>query len=327
MMNTADKREKSIRLSLLGTALALVLLLSVLIPATYAIFTSSHSAQRTIAAYDTEGQRFSSNYMLIGESRENVRTIYTTDVRLPTVAAVTVANYPQGRQTLFSPDNITYTLTATLVKYDASTVQKYVPVDAAYLTSESLTDYTVTISDGTVTRTLGVSNLTTAISSSLTGGASDADAYTVTFSANFAATKPNLYLEMVAVPSNLGMSTIRGIFKPDYRVAGATDYWTGEFQDDSSVTPASYDGYNYLITGTGSGTATVTWDGTKVVLSDVSRDRLLSISGASQTGNSITFPVDSDTQSRYDLQFYKVNITAGTTWANMASQVVTFNFS
>ena len=80
------------------------------------------------------------------------------------------------------------------------------------------------------------------------------------------------------------------------------------------------------ITGTGSGNVTITWDTTKVVLSDVSKDMLLSISGATQTGSSITFHVNSDDESRYDLQFYKVNISDGTTWANMNSFVV-FSFS
>ena len=324
-MKIADKRNNSIRLGLVGSALALVLVLSVLLPASYAIFTSSHSAQRTIAAYDTEGERFSSNYLLKGDSRDNVRTIYTTDTQLPAVAAVTVCNYQQGRQTLPFQEALSYTLTATLVRYDESTNQ-YVAVDSAYLSSEGLTGYSVSIASDLTTQTLNSSNLTVSFGGAFVGGTAKSDAYTVSFSANFGANKPNLYLEMVAVPNNARVSTIRAILKPDYRIAGATDYWTGEFQDDSSVTPASYDGYNYLITGTGSGTATVSWDSTKVLLSDVSRDRLLAISGAQQTGSSITFPVDSDTQSRHDLQFYNVNVSTET-WAQMSSQVVTFSFS
>ena len=318
------KRQPNIRLGLLGTALALLLVLSVLLPATYAIFTSSHSAQRTIAAYDTEGERFSSNYLLKGESRDNVRTIYTTDVNLPAVAAVTVCNYQQGRQTLPFQEALTYTLTATLVRYDEST-HRYLAVDSAYLSANGLTDYTVSIATGMVTKTLGASNLTDTFGGAFLADTAGSDAYTVMFSTGFGANKPNLYLEMVAEPSSPRLSTIRGILKPDFRVAGAADYWTGSFQDDSSVTPSAYDGYNYLITGTGSGTMTVSWDSTKVVLSDVSRDRLLAISGATQTGSSITFPVDSDTQSRHDLQFYNVNVT-NETWAQMESQVVTFSF-
>ena len=324
-MKTAGKRQSNMRLGFLGTALALLLVLSVLLPATYAIFTSSHSAQRTIAAYDTEGERFSSNYLIRGESRDNIRTIYTTDIHLPAAAAVTVCNYQQGRQTLCFPDALSYTLTATLVRYDELTHQ-YVAADSSYLSSNGLTGYSVTISNDVVTKTLGSANPSDSFGGSFTGGVSRSDAYTMVFSANFSENKPNLYLEMVAVPSDPALGTLRGIFKPDFRIAGATDYWEGNFQDDSSVTPSAYDGYNYLITGAGSGTATVSWNSAKVVLSDVSRDRLLSISGATQTGSSITFPVDSDVQSRYDLQFYNVSITSET-WTQMENQVVTFSFS
>ena len=53
---------------------------------------------------------------------------------------------------------------------------------------------------------------------------------------------------------------------------------------------------------------------------------LLSIDGASRNGNSITFPVDAEEVSLYDLQFYKVNITTET-WGDMTSTVVTYDFS
>ena len=85
----------------------------------------------------------------------------------------------------------------------------------------------------------------------------------------------------------------------------------------------------YLVTGTGVGTATVTWDDTKIALSDVSLEMLMNISGATRSGSSITFPVDADVEDRYDLQFYKVsgaNFT-GITWPNMNGTVVQFSFS
>ncbi|MBO4732933.1 MAG: hypothetical protein J5662_00500 [Clostridia bacterium] len=325
-MNNERKHTGRIQIGFLGIAVILCVLLVVLCTATYAVFTSVRSVQRTIAAYDTEGDRFSSNFLLKGNSRDNIRTVYTTGTTLPAVSVVTICNYQQGRQTLPFPDPITYTLTARLVKYDESNVEKYVPVNAAYLTSESLTGYTVTVSCDGVTKTLGVSNLSDSFTASFTGGVSDSDAYTVSFCTDFAVNEPNLYLEMIATPTSGLLPTLRGVFKPDLRASGATDYWTGEFRDDSNIAPSQYDGYNYLVTGAGSGTATVAWNSSKVVISDVSRDLLLSITGATQDGNSITFPVDSDIESRYDLQFYKVNITTET-WSQMAETAVTFNFS
>lgn len=293
-----------------------------------AVFTSSLHAQRTIAAYDTEGDRFSSNYLLKGDSKNNIRTVFTTSVSSPVVAVVTVCNYQQGRQTLAFAETVSYTLTARLVKYDGTDPDEYVPVDAAYLSSEGLTGYTVTLADdaGTVTRVLGGATVSTAFSGTLAGGTAVSDAYTVTFSTGFAEYNPNLYLEMIAVPNTRLLPTIRGVFKPDLRAAGASDYWTGAFRDNTASAPSAYDGFNYLVSGMGSGTATLSWDGTRIKLSDVSRDVLLAVPGASQTGNSITFPVDSDLESHYDLQFYKVNISSET-WPQMSSSVVTFSFS
>ena len=324
-----SKRENRINPKLFWSITVVCVLIVVTGAVSDAIFTSSLNAQRTIAAYDTEAERFSSNYLLKGDSKDNVRTAYTTNVALPVTAVVTVCNYPQGRQTLTFDENITYTLTAKLVKYDASTLQKYVDATAEYISSQSLTGYTVSISDGTNTRTLGNATLSTTFSGAdyaLTGGSADSDAFTIAFSANFANDLPNLYLEITATPSSPRLPTLRAVLKPEHRVAGAVDVWTGSFRDDTASAPSAYDGYNYLITGTGTGTATLSWDSTKVTLSDVSRDVLLSISGASQSGDTITFPVDSDIESRYDLQFYKTNVSSET-WQQMNSQAVTFVFS
>lgn len=324
-IRTFAKYASGIRRVLL-IAVIILCVVTVLLFTTTAIFTSVRNAQRTIAAYNTEGDRFSSNYLLKGNLKDNVRTVYTTGASLPVVAVVTVCNYQQGMQALPYADAIAYTMTARLVKYDDSATDKYVPVNASYISSESLTGYTVTVSDGTVTHTLGNTTLSDTFTATLTGGTADSVAYTVTFGSGFAGNKPNLYLELTAVPNTPYLPTITGVFKPDFRAAGASDHWTGSFRDDSATAPSRYDGYNYLVTGTGSGTATVSWDGTKVTLSDVSRDLLLSVSGATQSGNSITFPVDSDIESRFDLQFYKKNVTSET-WAQMANQVIMFTFS
>ena len=57
---------------------------------TYAIFTNSLHAQRTIAAYDTAGDKFSSNYLLKGYSGENgdPRTWICSEVIEVTATAV-----------------------------------------------------------------------------------------------------------------------------------------------------------------------------------------------------------------------------------------------
>ncbi|MBR5044208.1 MAG: hypothetical protein IKX66_02565, partial [Clostridia bacterium] len=77
------------------------LLLSLLVSSgifTYAKFTNSLQAQRTVAAYDPLGELFSSNYLQAGQG-VNARTVsVAADDEIP-MAIVTVCNYEQGWQT------------------------------------------------------------------------------------------------------------------------------------------------------------------------------------------------------------------------------------
>ena len=294
---------------------------------THAAYTSSRSAQRTVATYDAQGERFSSNILVRGVSRDNVKTLYVTDSSVAPASVITLCNYERGKQTLPYSEVIGYTLTARLVRYDSTTTEKYVPVDAAYMTANSLTGYAVTLRMGDTVVTLNSSHLTdSSFSGTLAANVSSSNSYTLTFGTNFAVNQPNLYVEMIATPTNVGLHTICGVFKTGVRAQGASNAWTGAFSDDTATSPAAYDGYNYLITGMGDGTATLTWDDTKVELSYYSLQMLLAISGATQTGSSITFHVDSDVESRYDLQFYKKNITTQS-WGDMAATVVRFRFA
>ena len=287
----------------------------------FGAYTNSQRAQRTIAAYDSGGDRFSSNYLNPGNSRDNVRTVFVADSSIRPSAVVTVCNYQQGKQTRPNDQDIEYTLTVRLVKYDAEEETKYVAVDAGYLTANSLTGYSVDVKKGSEEPvTLGSSLVQKVYSScTLTGGASDSDVFSLTFSDNFAENQPNLYVEMIAVPTDGSLPTIRGIFRTGIRVEGASNAWTGSFTDDDANDPDEYDGLNYTVTGIGSGTFTLKWDGALLELSWESVKELLEIDGATKVENCITFPVDSDTVARYDLQFYKAGDISAKSWSDMNS--------
>ena len=323
------KSRLSVKNLILLVVLAVVVVISVTVGGVYAAYTNSRHAQRTIATYDSVGDRFSSNDLGDGPSRDFVKTSYTVSSERGPSTVVTINNYERGKQTRPNDADVTYTLLARLVKYqepvEPETQGSYVPVDAAYISDNSLSSYSITILQNSSSVTLGNTVLSHTFGGSLEGGATHSDAYTVTFSANFATVKPNLYLELIATPSGGSLPTLRGIFKADLRINGATNSWTGEFSDDTTVAPNSYDGFNYSISGVGSGSFTLTWNSEKVSLSYQSLYELLAISGASQTGDSITFPVDSDVTSKYDVQFYKVNIS-GENWTAMNTEVVTYDF-
>ena len=308
------------RVIILAVSLLLIGLM-IAVPVTYAMFTNSQNAQRTIAAYDSIGERFSSNYLkAVLQSKANVKTIYATSAEHAPAAVMTVCNYDQGKQNLPNAENITYTMTARLVRRDGS---NYVAADAAYISAQSLTAYTVTVFDGVTSVTLGNTTVSTsAFSGSLTGGEAHSVTYSIAFSVNFAsADPPNLYLEIEVAPTSNTLPTLRGIFATGLRASGATNSWEGFFTDATANDPADYDGYNYAIEGIGSGSFTLKWNNTKVTLSDESIRMLqsdaeldydYSVDGSVST---VTSHVDADQASRYDLQFYKKNIT-DETWEN-----------
>ena len=101
-------------------AATVLLLVSLLVSSgIYAIskFTNSLQAQRTVAAYDTLGERFSSNYLQKG-SGFNVRNVTVESDSETPLAIVTVCNYEQGRQMYVNPLDVPYALTMRLVRYD-----------------------------------------------------------------------------------------------------------------------------------------------------------------------------------------------------------------
>jgi hypothetical protein len=107
-------------------------------------------AQRTIAAYDNAGDRYSSNALIKGNSADNVRTEYVTNNSAQPVTIITVCNYDKGNPASPNTDQITYSVTAQLVRKNGV---NYETVNTAYV-SELETEDSCTYSI-TVTHSLG----------------------------------------------------------------------------------------------------------------------------------------------------------------------------
>ena len=283
---------------------------------TYARFTNSLQAQRTVAAYDKFGERFSSNYLQGGEG-VNVRTVSVASAEEIPMAIVTVCNYDQGRQQFVNSQDVDYTVSLRAVKYDNES-GTYVNATAGDMGANQ-----ITVSHGGNTVTLSSSKLwDDSFSGTLSSAGAASDAYTVVFTPY----QNTVFLRMTVTPDeDLHLSTLSGILKSEIRMAGVSSSWSGSFQDSQGNDPADYDGFNYRVSGVGSGTFTLRWDATRVELLAPSLLTLLSIDDASRVGNSITFPVDADTVNLYDLQFSKIYIT-DEDWDDMEESVVTYDF-
>ena len=297
----------------------------------FAAYTHSTRAQRTIAAYDTAGVQFSSNILkATADLSDAEKWTYSTAEGYPAVDYVMICNYEQGKSTPY-PTDIEYSLKATLIKGNKSTIE-----DESYITGleGDTKSYTVTITDGTTKTsvTLGNANLDHTFSGKkLTGGVTNAHIFTVSFSADWASYRPDMYLKLVAHANAEGFSDLIGMLKPNIRAQEARTSWTGEFKDNSSYAPSAYDGYNYAISGTGAGTFTLKWDNTKLALSDVSFAAInadlterslstitISTMGAPYTNVSyITFDVDSEAKNIYEIVFYKTATIDLNDWGDM----------
>ena len=314
------KKNRIVYIVVFAVILVLAISIGVI---TYAAYTHSLHTQRTIAPYDSS-EKFSSNVLKSGDVENNVRTIYVSEITETSPnpsAIITVCNYPQGRQTLVSANDITYTFKIEFAELVNDSFE--------VVTSSALSGYSASVNSNTLS--IAGSKLNDSLSSTLTGDEISSDVYTLTLSKNFASEKPNLYILVSAIPSDNSYSTLKAVFKADVRIDSATDQWMGSFIEDNVLNPSDYDGYNYVISGFGSGTFTLSWDNSKLNISYISLNELLGLDNADYVEDNqnhvstISFSVDSDISSRYEIQFYKINITSET-WTQMSSEVVIQSF-
>ena len=315
---TRIRKNPSITIVCVFAIISIILTISI----SFAAYTNSISAQRTVAAYDKIDSQFSSNYLTEAPS---IRTLYVPNEDINPSCIISVSNYPSGKQNRPNAQQVTYNISVSFVKPNGEQVDStYMDSHGYYEIEEESHPYTATFSNGTTTIELSPSKLfdSTTFSGTLTAGTASSDLYTLVLGDGFTTNHPDLYVRVVATPTSpTGLPILQTIFRGDIKTGEMANSWLGDFSDNKDINPYAYDGYNYAISGTGSGTISLTWDTTHVQMSLVSLNNLMSIEGASRDGNTITFPVNSNDMNRYDLQFYKVNIPAETTWENMGEYV------
>lgn len=326
------KQSKKIFRIVLSFVLAFVLTIGIGI-GVYAAYTHSLHAQRTIAPYEL-GIRFSSNYLLKGNSKDNIKTVYTTDISengINPAAILTVCNYAQGKQTQPNGNAVTYTMTMKLVKESGNGFVDVVASDFPDYNTNEIT-YNISLRNGEVTKNFNKNNLSDSFASQvLPAKVATADVYELIFTKNFVSLSTGIFLEIIVTPTDSSLPTLTGIFKADVRVEGENNSWQGSFSDDqTNLSPSDYDGYNYVVTGFGTGTITLSWDHTKLEMNNLSIQEILAITGATYSEDNdistLTFSVDSNEVNRYEIQFFKKNIDNNVTWNNLSRDIVSFEF-
>ena len=294
----------------------------------YAEYIKSSRAKRVITTRGEEGMLFSSNYLVMNSNtNSNIykRILYTNSADSPVSGDITICNYPQGNSARKHESDIPYTLTARIVILSESN-GTYVKTNA---TAANVGEHTITISlNGGTPVTLNSSNL----SHTFTGNVLDhrvasTDICSVEFDADFI-NAGALCLYLCATPDNGApgdVYTMDAVFSVSLSNAEARNIWEGYFNENNTTDAPdqpNFDGFNYVISGSGAGTCTLSWNNTKLEISQIFLNTAFSspltptVSGST---SSVTFDVDSDVVARYDMQFYYAdeNVTIAS-WNELA---------
>lgn len=301
---------------------------------------NKNRVRRVAANVANEGQQFSSNYLIIGETEIKKGSFNNGDEKGYCIVPVTIWNHSVTNTTKAYQGVLDYKLEAWLVDKTGTKISENALILGTYNNLGFSTDgdsytnfntYTYDSTYGYYTGEIdGSFNLTDTNGSYLV----DENTYYLRFPEEMLTDNPDLYVMMVATPDKTeefnSISAIIGIQK-----AGTvmTRGWTGDFSDVNSN--VDYDAFNYLISGSGEADITLEWCTDYLELSQISIQRYsddfsrnittfyknsageetATLQEGGTTWKRLSFTADSNKVdendpdkviglSRYDLQFY-----------------------
>ena len=324
----------------LAAMLAIVILSLTAVVVTYAEYTKSSRAKRVVASYEASGALFSSNFMQYSEGDnntiENKRTLFTGAENQSVITTVSVCNFAQGNPVKYYDKDINYVMTAKLVYVNGTTKRAATPAEIGDLSVSIVHNNSTVTLDSTVVSHVYASQ-------TLDHYAAHSDAYQITFSPEWNTDDGYVCLYLIAVPQNnySDISPIDVAFNTGVSHERMEATWEGYFNEAGArgaalaVLPPAFDGFRYVIEGSGAGTFTLSWDNTAIEPSQIFVDEIVAAGGSLSVGattSTLSFAVDSDVINRYDLQFYRVDADSDdlSSWAAVwaaATAYVTYTYT
>lgn len=229
---------------------------------------------------------FSANYLSVLESSGNALPGYRTMI-IPQGAEperLRICNYPQGYKEGFPDYKILYTLKAVLydergTAYTANTFPASNDLQAYYIvrfnSDNTETKFSFQLDEnGNYSLTIDKEkkNDNQEVDLQLPGNQASDDEFRLVFQKNAdGAYLTNVYMHIVAEPrlesdeTNTMLNPIGAILNMEYAANKIDTNWTGTISEASGAyRPSYYDGFNYVVTGTGEGTITLIWDPSKI---------------------------------------------------------------
>lgn len=289
--------------------------------ATYAAYMGTTHSKRVISLSESDEMLFSSRYLYVSGSE--VQRIGFAENSTDPAVTIDVCNYDKKGMGVYGSD-IYFRITAKLVNYDGTDI-----------TSETKSDkYKLAYLDGDTESTQYTLSPITNTETAINGPESNGE-YSGLFKLP-ANTKtkmkfilhcdpdtlstPKYAVEITATPVGKyeDIKAISGKLRAVSRSSQSLE-WSGEFTDNliTGTKPTDFDAYNYVISGAGKGTITLTYDNAILELDKNDLEIFSKLQGYTFTKNDgktiITFSVDTTVEnavSRYAVHFYQKNGTA-----------------
>lgn len=270
-----------------------------------AAYTNFNSVKKVVSTGKPKDTLFSSNYLyLTGESDSYPsRRITPATEGENSSFTVQIYNYVYGNPSAWNTETIEYTFQVIVKpRVDGNSL----PVEADNITVKMGTDSAVATNEAG-------NKKYTFTEHSLSSESATQNSYTITVPNSI---KDQIKLEITATPTEMtktGNKKLAAVIS--MATLEATKHWTGKFLDDQSSTPDQYDGYNYEISGNGTGTVKLQWDASKLQISKWFAD------GKKNTGveeNWKWLEMDVGDQTAYQFQFYRVpDVTMPENWTTL----------
>lgn len=268
---------------------------------TFAAYTNINKVKRVVSTQGGEGAAFSSNYLsLVPKETASYGmkriAMTTADGSALKKVDVTVCNYIQNNPSMVNENDITYDITFTLV----STVSGDIIENIESMNLANHSEFKIECGSAEGVLEKGVC---TFADKTLYGKTKSVDTYTLTVPASF---MDNVNINVEAIPHGDSYA-----YTEQYKLGRVlvfsenterVDGWTGAFLEKTS---SDYDGFNYILSGNGKGTVTLTWDPSRLEINQLFINEENFTLTKSENENTLTIEVDSDIIGRYDIQFYK----------------------
>lgn len=278
-----------------------------------------NTTKRVIAADKSSEEFFTSNTLKNGGANSTV--FKPVGYSGSTDFEIYIYNYDRTDTGEPYPETINYKLSVALVNENGTTLTGAQAEDLLGNVELLLYGYTNKVKDSEPLDSFGKNLTSKDYNMSLIPGTETylSDHFTLTIPSGAI---DKAYLKITAQPNPPenypGLSTLSGVFSVQTQTITLSSGWAGEFSTSSSVLPKNYDGFNYVITGSGDETKRLSWDASLLTPNKQEMLEFFSISDISSASTDSTtgykyfdIPLSSATNGgRYDIQFYIVDSTA-----------------